>query len=145
MHLHFYVKMQLAEAVVQMHSSKMVFLKISQMSQKNTCAKFSFLIFFFKKETFEQVLSPKFWESFKNTFLKENLRRLLLHLQKRLWWTRFSRCPYLELFGSAFARIRTEYGKKLRISPYSVRMRENTDQNNSEYGHFSRSESLGKC
>ena len=26
-----------------------------------------------------------------------------------------------------------------RISPYSVRMRENTDKNNSEYGHFSRS------
>ena len=26
----------------------------------------------------------------------------------------------------------------LRISPYSVRMRENTDQNNSEYGHFLR-------
>ena len=25
------------------------------------------------------------------------------------------------------------------ISPYSVRMRENTDKNNSEYGHFSRS------
>ena len=23
-----------------------------------------------------------------------------------------------------------------RFSPYSVRMRENTDQNNSEYGHF---------
>ena len=28
---------------------------------------------------------------------------------------------------------------KLRISPYSVRMRENVDQNNSEYGHFSHS------
>ena len=27
----------------------------------------------------------------------------------------------------------------LRISPYSVRMRENTDQNNSEYGHLLRS------
>ena len=27
----------------------------------------------------------------------------------------------------------------LRISLYSARMRENTDQNNSEYGHFSRS------
>ena len=26
---------------------------------------------------------------------------------------------------------------------YSVRMRENTDQNNSEYGHFSRSENSG--
>ena len=30
----------------------------------------------------------------------------------------------------------------LRISPYSVRIRENTDQKNSEYGHFSRSESV---
>ena len=30
----------------------------------------------------------------------------------------------------------------LRISPHSVRMREDTDQNNSEYGHFLRSESL---
>ena len=28
---------------------------------------------------------------------------------------------------------------RLRISPYSVRMRENADQNNSQYGHFSRS------
>ena len=28
----------------------------------------------------------------------------------------------------------------LRISPYSVQMRENTDQKNSEYGHFSRSD-----
>ena len=27
----------------------------------------------------------------------------------------------------------------LRIRSYSVRMRENTDQNNSEYGHFLRS------
>ena len=32
----------------------------------------------------------------------------------------------------------------LNISPYSVRMRENTDQNNSEYGQFSRSDSYGK-
>ena len=28
------------------------------------------------------------------------------------------------------------------ISPYSVRMRENMDQKNSEYGHFSRSEKI---
>ena len=46
------------------------------------------------------------------------------------------KCPYSELFWSVFSRIPTEYGKILRISPYSVRMRENTDQNNSEYGHF---------
>ena len=43
--------------------------------------------------------------------------------------------PYSELFWSVFCRIWTEYGE----IPYSVRMRENTDQNNSEYKHFSRS------
>ena len=48
-------------------------------------------------------------------------------------------CLYSELFWSVFSRIRTEYGEILRISPYSVRMRENTDQNNSEYCHFLRS------
>ena len=47
--------------------------------------------------------------------------------------------PYLELFWSVFSRIRTEYGKILRISPCLVRMRENTDQNNSKYGQFLRS------
>ena len=39
---------------------------------------------------------------------------------------------------SAFSRIRTEYGEIRSISPYSVRMRENADQNNSEYGYFLR-------
>ena len=34
-------------------------------------------------------------------------------------------CPYSETFWSAFSRIQTEYGETLRISPYSVRMREN--------------------
>ena len=42
-------------------------------------------------------------------------------------------------FWSIFSRIRTEYGEILRISPYSVRMRGNTDQNNFEYRHFLRS------
>ena len=32
--------------------------------------------------------------------------------------------------------------EKTSISPYSVRMRENTDQNNSEYGHFLHSGTL---
>ena len=52
------------------------------------------------------------------------------------------KCPYLELFWFIFSRIWTEYGEMLRIFPYSVRMRENTDQKGSEYGHFSRSVSL---
>ena len=44
--------------------------------------------------------------------------------------------PYSELFWSVFSHIWTEYGEIIRVSPYSVRMRENTDQNNFEYGHF---------
>ena len=66
------------------------------------------------------------------------------------------KCAYQGLFWSVFSRIRTEYGecsvriqskcaKILCISPYSVRMRENTGQNNSKYGHFSRSDELAMC
>ena len=46
------------------------------------------------------------------------------------------KCPYSESFWSIFSRIRTKYGEILCIYRYSVQMRENTDQNNSEYGHF---------
>ena len=48
-------------------------------------------------------------------------------------------CTYSELFSSAFSRNWTEYGEILRISPYSIRMRENVDQNNSKYRLFLRS------
>ena len=44
--------------------------------------------------------------------------------------------PYLELFWSVFSRIWTEYGEMLRISPYSVRMWENTDQNTPNTNFF---------
>ena len=49
------------------------------------------------------------------------------------------KCLYSEFFWSVFSRIRTEYVEILLMSPYSVRMRENTDHKISEYGHFSRS------
>ena len=55
--------------------------------------------------------------------------------------TLYKKCPYSELFWFLFSHIRTEYGEIPSISLYSVQMRENTDQNNSEYGHFSRSTS----
>ena len=42
------------------------------------------------------------------------------------------KCPYSEFFWSTFFRIRTEYGNLLHKSLYSVRMRKNTDQKNSE-------------
>ena len=51
------------------------------------------------------------------------------------------KCPYSELFWSVFSRIRTE-GEILRISSYSVRKREKTEQNNSEYEHVLRSAEL---
>ena len=54
------------------------------------------------------------------------------------------KCPYSKLFWSAFSRIRTEYGEIRSISLCSVRMRENADQNNSEYGYFSRSDRFEK-
>ena len=46
------------------------------------------------------------------------------------------KCQHWELFWSAFSRFRTEYGEIRCVSPYSVRIRENADQNNSEFGHF---------
>ena len=49
--------------------------------------------------------------------------------------------PYSHLFWSVFCCIRTEYGEIFRISPYSVWMRKNTDQNNSEYRNYLRSDS----
>ena len=51
---------------------------------------------------------------------------------------------YSELFWSAFSYIRTEYREIRSISPYSVQMRENADQNSSEYGPILRSGSLQK-
>ena len=45
-------------------------------------------------------------------------------------------CQYSELFWFAFSSIRTECGEILRISPYSVQIQENTDQNNSDKDNF---------
>ena len=46
------------------------------------------------------------------------------------------KCLYSEFFWSKFFGIRAEYWDLLRKSPYSVLMRENMDQKNSEYRHF---------
>ena len=46
------------------------------------------------------------------------------------------KCPYSELFWSAFSLIRTEYGDIQSISLYSVQMRKNADWNNAKYGRF---------
>ena len=76
------------EAVVQRCFLKKLFLKFSQNSQGNTCARASFLIklhgsacSFIKKETLAQAFSCEFCEIFKSIFLIEHLRwRLLEYL-----------------------------------------------------------------
>ena len=69
-----------AEGVIQRCSVKKVFLKFSQNSNKNTCARVSSLIKlqaeacnFSKRETLSQVFSCEFSEIFKNTFFTEHL------------------------------------------------------------------------
>ena len=57
-----------SEAVPRRCSIKKVFLKISQNSKENTCARVSFLKKSIKKETLAQVFSYKFCEITKNTF-----------------------------------------------------------------------------
>ena len=52
------------------------------------------------------------------------------------------KCPYSGFFCSVFSCFLTEYGEIRSISLYSVWIRENRDQKNSEYGHFSRSVSF---
>ena len=64
------------------------------------------------------------------------LVKLLLQQLQLVWLSLPKKCPYSELFCSTFSRIRTEYGEILRISPCSAQMRENVEQNNSEYRHF---------
>ena len=78
-------------------------------------------------------------EAFKALQNKDSSKTFVKILIRTLYALR-EKCPYSELFWSAFSRIRAEYGEILCISPYSIRMRENADQNNSEYGHFLRSD-----
>ena len=46
---------------------------------------------------------------------------------------------HIRSYSVPYFRIWTEYGEIRRISAYSVSMRENVDQNHSEYGHLLRS------
>ena len=49
---------------------------------------------------------------------------------------------YLQFFWSVFSGIRIQYGYLLCKSPYSVTMRENTDQKNFEYVNFLNSDEI---
>ena len=73
------------------------------------------------------------------TFLKNSSWSILLILVsclKLACGSHCMKCPYSELFWSAFSLIWTEYVFLLRISTYPVRMLENADQNNCKYRHL---------
>ena len=53
--------------------------------------------------------------------------------------TLHEKCSYLEFFWSVISCIQTKYGEIQSIFPHLIRMWENTDQKNSQFGHFSRS------
>ena len=102
---------------------------------------FLFLIF---STTFIVIFShPVWWLSGKSFILTFGIQKIFVSLKNILKEIRFSfwvkkwpensivlckKCPYPEFFWSVFSQIRTEYGYLLCKSPYSARMRENTDQ-----------------
>ena len=60
---------------------------------------------------------------------------LVKYYKSHFFYTLRKKRPYSEIFWCFPA---------FSISPYSLRMQENADQNNSEYGHFSRSDKFRK-
>ena len=79
-------------------------------------------------------LKPKY----QNKLVRKSFLDSLLFLTSTIFYRRTLRekCPYLDLFWSAFSRNRTEYREILHISPYSVRMWENRNQDNSDTDTF---------
>ena len=107
---------------------------------------------FIKKRLQQRCFPVNIAKILRTAFFKEHLGRLLLRLTlswRRPLSYRIKSIDFAELiiaikpfhdthciksvqirsnFWSVFFHIRTEYAEILRISPYSVRMRENTDQ-----------------
>ena len=130
-------KASFSEVVARRRSVKMVFLEISQNSHENTCTKVSFLI---KLQAIFSYRIPSV-----ATFVLFDGGGLKIKT-----FSRYSKqCMYLVFSLSIFRiiwsqrvncmksnRIRTYSGK------YSVRIRENADQNNSKCCHFLRSSAV---
>ena len=87
------------------YSIKKVFLEISQNSQKNTCARISFLkklqaCNYIKNETLAHVFSCEFCEISKNTFFTEHLWTTASDFSKKINETMsFNSCQGLIVWG----------------------------------------------
>ena len=69
------------------------------------------------------------------SFLSTNQSSLASAYFQKFILTLRKKCPYSELFWPPFSHIWNAF-LRIRISPYSVQIQDNEDQNNSEYGHF---------
>ena len=90
----------------------------------------------FLQQTYLPSILTRLTRQGEKSIQKENLVGKTATFDTFIYFALRKKCPYSKLFQSVFPRIRTEYGEIRSISPYSVRMRENMDQNNSEFGHF---------
>ena len=125
---------------------KKLFLKTSQTSLENTCVGALELCLKapLARNVFKKILQHRFakiskFEKFLRIPVQKNIcKRLLLsdvfnvnlkHTQQRSIFHRYvKRVQILSFFWSVFSRIGTEYEEIWSISPYSIRMRKNTDQ-----------------
>ena len=69
-----------------------------------------------------------------NKALQGNFQKQREYIQRQ---SLFKNCLYLLFFWSLFSCIQTEFEDLQSKPPYLVQMRENTDQKNFKYGHFS--------
>ena len=74
---------------------------------------------------YKLVRAGNFWNNIYNEYESNLNTNKNLSLREK--------CPYSEFFCSVYSSIRTEYREIQSVSPYSVQMRENMDQKNSEY------------
>ena len=82
----------------------------------------------------ESVSCEKLWCD-----ILSNRNRVSYQAKDYEWSALRKKCPYSKLLWSVLSRIWTEYGGIRNISPYSVRMPQNTGQNNCEHRYFLRS------
>ena len=109
------------------NTTPLIFL-LTQMENTSTRHNSSFS---WHKATIVSSLKDEPWRSSMNLSIEKPFSDLLLP-----WLTLRKNCPYSDIFWSVFSRIRTEYREIRSIFLSSVRMRWNTDQKNSGYGHF---------
>ena len=84
---------------------------------------FLFLVPIIRRNFLPYMLNQRFF-----LCIKKSLLRVVFQILKKI--TLRKKCPYSKLPWSVFSRFRTECGEIQSITPYSVRIRENADQNN---------------